>query len=90
MFDFLHRDLGHLSQGSVIEVVIDKQANVVLLDDSNFRAYQSGGRFDGYGGWYERSPIRIAVPHAGRWNVAIDLGNTEGQIRAAVNVLSPA
>lgn len=52
MFEFLRRDLGHLPQGSVVEVAIDKQANVVLLDDLNFHAYQGGGRWSGCGGWY--------------------------------------
>jgi hypothetical protein len=88
--NFLHRDLDHLPQGSVVEVALDKQANVVLLDDSNVRAYQYGERWNGYGGWYVKSPVRIAVPHAGLWNVAIDLGDTEGQLRASVNVLTPA
>jgi hypothetical protein len=86
----LHEDLGHLPQGSVVEVVLDKQANVVLLDDSNFHAYQRDQRWNGYGGWYVESPVRIVVPHSGRWNVAIDLGPTEGQLRASVNVLTPA
>jgi hypothetical protein len=90
MFEFLRRDLGHLPQGSVVEVAIDKQANVVLLDELNFHAYQGGGRWSGCGGWYVESPVRIAVPHSGRWNVAIDLGGGSGQIRASINVLTPA
>lgn len=88
--NFLHRDLGHLPQGSAVEVVLDKQANVLLLDDPNFRAYQRDERWSGFGGWCVRSPLRIAVPHAGRWNVAIDLGGGSGQVRASVNVLTPA
>lgn len=86
----LRWDLGLLAQGSVVEVVIDTQANVMLLDDSNYNAYQSGRRFTLYGGWYARSPARISAPRAGRWNAVVDLGGGAGRINASVNVLTPA
>ena len=90
---FLHRDLGHLPQGSVVEVILDKQANVLLLTDAKFAAYRNGQDFGGsgaYGGWYTQSPVRLSVPHAGRWNVAVDLGDTVGQLSASINVLTLA
>jgi len=93
MSDFLHRDVGHLPQGSAVEIVLDKQANVLLMNDAKFRAYQNGEDFSGpgcYGGWYVQSPVRIVVPHAGRWNVAVDLGDMEGRLHASINVLTPA
>ena len=89
---FLHRNFSNLPEGSVVEVVLDKQANVLLMTDARFNAYRNGGDFTGlgcYGGWYVQTPVRITVPHAGRWNVAVDLGNTEGQLRASINAIVP-
>ena len=35
----------------------------------------------------KKSPVRLKVPHAGHWHVAVDLGGYAGQIRSSAQVL---
>jgi hypothetical protein len=83
---FLHYDF-QLDSGDIVEVTLDKQANVQLMDDSNFSNYRRGQRFQYHGGLARRSPIRLAVPHSGHWNVVIDLGGAVGSVRASVKTI---
>ncbi|ENG8423084.1 DUF1883 domain-containing protein, partial [Klebsiella pneumoniae] len=39
--NFLHYNL-NLTSGNVVEVTLDKQANVRLMDDINFTKYKKG------------------------------------------------
>lgn len=85
---FLHTDLGHLHGGEVVEVQLDHAANVRLMDSHNFYSYQQGRNAQFYGGEARRSPVRLKVPQAGHWHVAIDLGGRGGSIRAGVRVIA--
>jgi hypothetical protein len=76
-----------LSEGDAIEVSLDKQANVKLLDDNNYASYKLGAQHRYYGGKAIKSPIIIKAPHAGHWNLVIDLGGYPGSVRASVRVL---
>ncbi len=82
---YLHYDLT-LDSNDVVVVTLDKQANVLLMDDSNFSSYKRGQRYTYYGGLAKVSPARISPPHAGNWHLAIDLGGYSGSVRASVNV----
>jgi hypothetical protein len=84
---FIHNDLGNLSGGEVVEVSLSSQANVRLMDSSNFASYRNGGQHRYFGGHAARSPMRLQVPNAGHWHVAIDLGGYGGNVRAGVRVL---
>jgi hypothetical protein len=85
---FGHFDLGQLDQGRVVNVALSgTEANVLLLDDSNFRSYRTGGRHSYYGGHVTRSPVQLQVPRAGHWHVAVDLGGYSGRVDAEVTVL---
>lgn len=86
--NFLHNDLGQLDGGEVVEVTLDKAANVKLMDSSGFSAYCNGGQHRYYGGHVTRSPFRLAVPGPGHWYVAIDLGGYGGSVRAGVRVIN--
>jgi hypothetical protein len=86
--NFLHHDLGQLPGNAVIEVSLDKAANVKLMDTPNFNSYRRGGSYEFKGGHATRSPFSLAVPHAGHWHVAIDLGGYAGTVRAAVRVFN--
>jgi hypothetical protein len=86
MPEHLHTDF-HLDEGDIVHVTIDTQANVMLLDDSAYRSYQSGGRFQYYGGHFDVSPINIPVPSTGHWHVVIDLGGYSGRIRHSVSII---
>ena len=84
--NFLHYDL-HLKSNDVVEVTLDKQANVRLLDSSNFASYKRGARHKYHGGLVKNSPFQIAAPHAGHWYLVIDLGGYAGRVNASVRVL---
>jgi Domain of unknown function (DUF1883) len=75
------------SADAVVEVTLDKQANVRLLDQSNYDRYRSGQEHRYYGGLAKISPMRLSVPHAGDWHVVIDLGGYAGKVRASVRVV---
>lgn len=84
---FVHNDLGLLNGGEVVEITLANQADVKLMDSSNFASYQQGGRHRFFGGLAVKSPIRLQVPNAGHWHVAVDLGGHGGSIRAGVRLL---
>jgi len=67
-------------------VTLDRQANVRVMDTSNYNSYRSGKRHRYFGGRALKSPIRIPLPHGGRWHVTIDLGGTGGSVHASVSI----
>lgn len=84
--NYLHYEF-NLSSGDVVEVTLDKQANVRLLDSSNYSSYRNGREHRYYGGLAKVSPIRIAAPHAGHWHLVVDLGGYAGTVKASVSVV---
>lgn len=82
-------DLGQVRRGSTVVVTLDKQANVQLMDSSNYSAYTRGRRYRYLGGLMKKSPATIPVPRDGHWFVAIDLGGGYGRVRSGVNVQPP-
>lgn len=84
--NFLHYEV-NLDSNNIVEVTLDKQANVRLMDDVNFSLYKSGQRHHYYGGSAKQSPVRLKPPSSGHWNVVIDLGGYSGTVRASVKVV---
>ena len=87
--NFLHYEFD-LSTGDVVEVTLDKQANVRLLDNSNYALFQNGQQHRYYGGLAKTSPIKLAAPHGGHWHVVVDLGGYAGTVRASARALQGA
>jgi hypothetical protein len=86
---FLHNDLGRVSRGTIVVADLEgTEANVRLLDDTNFSRYKSGGQHRGLGGHYRSSPVRLVVPATGRWHVVVDLGGFAGAVRASISVIA--
>jgi hypothetical protein len=81
--DFLHADFWGKPTDVAI-VTLDNQANVMLLDDTNFSAYKEGRSFKYHGGWSCQSPVRLNPPRSGHWHVVIDLGSSVGRISASI------
>jgi len=77
--NFLHWEFD-LNDGDVVQVQLDKQANVRLLDDTNFYAYRNGRGHNYHGGLAKRSPINLAAAHGGHWHVVVDLGGYAGRV----------
>jgi len=84
--NFLHYEVD-VATGDVVEVTLDKQANVRVLDAGNYVQYQRGEQHTYYGGLAKKSPVRISPPHGGHWHVVIDLGGYSGTVRASARVL---
>jgi hypothetical protein len=83
--NYLHYEFS-LNSSDVVEVILDKQANVRLLDGSNYQKYRSGQKYTFYGGSAKRSPAHIRPPHGGHWHLVIDLGGYAGTVNASVNI----
>jgi len=81
--NYLHYDL-QLGQNDDVVVRLDKQANVQLMDSSNYDNYCRGERFSYYGGPVKVTPYRLKPPHGGNWHLAIDLGGYTGTVSASV------
>lgn len=86
---FLHTEFWGGANNLVL-VTLDGQANVMLLDDSNFCSYRNGESFPYFGGWATRSPVRLSPPHHGHWHVVVDLGGYAGSVRAGIRIIEGA
>jgi hypothetical protein len=64
----------YLNAGDIVVVTCDHQCNVRVMDDSDYSSFKRGASHHYNGGFYTHSPIRIVVPSAGYWNVAVDTG----------------
>lgn len=84
--DFLHADFWGNPKDTAM-VTLDCQANVMLLDDTNFASYKQGRSFNYFGGWTTCSRVKLHPPHYGHWHVVIDLGGSVGRIRASVRIM---
>ena len=84
--NFLHYDLSFLAD-DVVEVTLDKQANVILLDDINFSSYRRRQPHTYFGGRALKSPMILKPPHPGHWHLVVDLGGFPGTVRASVRIL---
>ncbi len=73
--------------GAIVEVTLDRRANVLLLDSANYQRYRRLERFEYRGGEATSSPVRLPVPGAGHWHVAIDLGGAGGHIRTSARLI---
>lgn len=82
---FLHYEF-NIGPEDTVEVELDSQANVVIMDDSNFSNYKSGRAYNYYGGLAKKSPVHLSPPHRTHWNLVIDLGGYGGSVNASVNV----
>ena len=88
MANFIHSDLGNRQAGDVVEVTLSgSAANVRLLDNSNFQAYRSGRQHRYIGGLATASPVRLQIPNAGYWHVAVDMQGLNGTARASFRLI---
>ena len=83
--NYLHSEFD-LEAGDVVVVDLDGQANVLLMDRSNFDAYRGGRSYHYYGGLAEKTPVRLVAPRNGHWHLVVDLGGYAGTVKAGVRV----
>lgn len=84
--EFLHYDV-ELNAGDIVEISLDRRANVVLLDQLNFLRYRQREHFTYHGGHASRTPFHIAAPQAGSWHVVVDLGSYARHVNAVVKIM---
>lgn len=85
---FVHHDLGYLNGGEIVEITLSgTEANVQLMDSSNFSSYKSGRQYRYVGGHTKSSPVRLQIPRSGHWHVAVDLGGYSGRISSSARLL---
>lgn len=86
--NFTHYDLGQLSRGDVVEVLLaDNAANVRLMDGSNFSNYKNGRQHRYIGGLAKSSPTRLQVDNPGHWHVTVDMAGLRGTVRSSIRVI---
>jgi hypothetical protein len=83
--NYLHYEFD-LTSNDVVVVTLDKQANVRLMDGSNYQNYRAGRKHSFYGGGATKSPVHISPPHAGHWHLVIDTGGYAGTVKASVKI----
>ncbi len=84
--DYLHYKLD-LAAGEMVEITLDKQANVRLVDDENFEKYKRDEDHEYTGGLAKKSPIRLKAPNPGKWHLVIDMGGYNATVKATVRML---
>lgn len=67
----------------IIQVTLDKEANVRLLDSSNFLKYRNGQQHSYFGGRAKSSPVNLKPPRSAHWYVVVDLGGYPGSVLAS-------
>ena len=76
---FLQYDLGSRQRGEIVEVTLTRGANVRLMNSSDFLNYKNGRRHRYIGGLARQSPVRLQIPNAGHWYVAVDMQGLQGE-----------
>lgn len=84
--NYLHYEFD-LNSNNIVEVTLNKQANVRLLDSINYINYKNGKNHKYYGGGAKTSPFRISPPNSGHWHLVIDTGGYAGTVKASVRII---
>lgn len=84
---YQYYDLGNVERGKIVEVTLGYAANVRILDSSNYSNFKNGRRYHFIGGYVNRSPFKVTLPHSSHWYVVIDLGGYAGRVKSGVRVL---
>ena len=80
-------DLGSVSAGKIVEVILGYAANVRIMDSSNYSSFKAGRNARFIGGYVTRTPYKVTLPNSAHWYVVIDLGGYAGKVKSAVRVL---
>ena len=84
-------DLGYVEANTPVRVTISgTEANVQLVDATNYAHYKSGRAHRYIGGHYRRSPAVLHTSHAGHWFVTGDLGGYAGKLGISASVIATA
>lgn len=87
---YIYRDLGQCRRGDVVQFNLSgNQANIGLLDSSNYSAFKSGRGFRGVLRLATGSPVRLAIPSSGHWYGVIYIPpGYKGQVRGSIGLMT--
>ena len=77
----------YLNTGDIVELSCDTQCNFIITTDSEFSSYKRGNTYKYYGGHFKYFPACITAPHSGYWNITIDLGGADSNIRYGIRII---
>jgi hypothetical protein len=78
---FIHYTFKKARSTDAVRVLIDRAANVFLVDDEGLAAFKAGQKFNYWGGRSGMGEKIIKIPRAGNWHLVIDLAGDGGTIR---------
>jgi hypothetical protein len=78
--NFLHWSF-RAQQGNIVEVTIDRAANVLLLSEAEYERFRRGMSYNYRGGNYTVSPVRIPVPYHSWWHIVVYPGPVSASMR---------
>lgn len=81
----IHKEL-NLTPHDRVSVTLNKQANVFLVDSTNYQNYRRHRKFTYYGGLAKQTPYSLSAPRQGRWHLVIDTGGVASSIRYSITV----
>lgn len=77
----------YLEEGDFVQVDGETPCQVMLISDRQFENYKSGRAYDYFGGFIQFFPVNLAPPHAGFWNIVIDLGGKDAPSDHSISVV---
>jgi len=84
---YLTIDLGNLDSSTPVRVdITGTEANVQLLDATNYARYMRSEHFHYVGGHYKQSPAMLRTTHPAHWYVVADLGGGRGRLGITATV----
>ena len=84
---FMHYEWSHIGPSDIIEITLDKQANVYLLDETNYHKYKNNKPYTAVGGTQVKTPAHISPPSIGHWHLCVDLAGYVGSVNVGVKLL---
>lgn len=55
-----------------VTVKLQHSSDVLLVDQANFNARNQGRDYTYFGGYYEKTPVKINVTGSGRWYLIVE------------------
>jgi len=84
--EFLHYPV-RVTPKDVVNISLSGKANVLFLDDLNYKKYVIGKPFNFRGGLSVKPKVRFTPAYKGLWHVVIDMKGLEGTVKAVVDIM---
>ena len=79
-------DIGNVEQGKILEIALDRTANVRIMDELNYENFKNRQSYSAII-YYVTSPqLRVKLPRTAHWYVVIDLEGQSGSVASTVKL----